>query len=61
MTNVTERSHTSKIWIFEVNFVVFRLMKNIIFNKTKSFLGRNTSDHVYQIFCSKGYRETIYH
>jgi len=29
---------------FEVIFVGFRLMKNIIFNKTKSFVGRNTSD-----------------
>ena len=25
--------------------VVFRLIKNIIFIKTESFLGRNTSDH----------------
>jgi hypothetical protein len=28
-------------------------MKNIIFNKTKSFVGRNTSEHACQIFCSK--------
>jgi hypothetical protein len=28
-------------------------MKNFIFNKTKSFVGRNTSDHACQIFCSK--------
>ena len=39
---------------FEVIFVGFRLLKNIIFNKTKSFVGRNTSDHACQIFCSKG-------
>jgi hypothetical protein len=39
--------------IFEVIFVVFRLMKNIIFNKTESFVGRNTSNHACQIFCSK--------
>jgi hypothetical protein len=44
---------TSEIWIFEVIFVVFRLMKNIIFNKTESFVGRNTSNHASQIFCSK--------
>ena len=47
-----------EIWIFEVIFVVFRLMKNIIFNKTKSYVGRNTSDHVSQIFCSKSNCET---
>ena len=28
-------------------------MKNIIFNKTESFVGRNTSDNAGQIFCSK--------
>jgi len=28
-------------------------MKNIIFNKTERFGGRNTSDHACQIFCSK--------
>ena len=54
-------SHTSEIWIFEVIFVVFRLMKNIIFNKTESFVGRNTSDHACQIFCSKSNCETMYH
>jgi hypothetical protein len=33
--------------------VVFRLMKNIIFNKTKSFVEMNTSDHACQILdCS---------
>jgi hypothetical protein len=47
MTNATE------IWIFEVIFVDFRLMKNIIFNKTESFVGRNTCDHACQIFSSK--------
>jgi len=36
-------------------------MKNIIFNKTESLVGRNTSDHVIQIFCSKGNCETMYH
>ena len=46
---------------FEVIFVGFRLLKNIIFNKTKSFVGRNTSDHACQIFCSKGNCETMYH
>ena len=54
-------SHTSEIWIFKVIFVVFRLMKNIIFNKTESFGGRNTSNHAYYIFCSKGNCETVYH
>ena len=33
---------TSEIRIFEVIFVVFRLMKNIIFNKTNSFVGGGT-------------------
>jgi hypothetical protein len=46
---------------FEVIFVGFRLMKNIIFNKTKSFAGRNTSDQACQIFCSKSNCETMYH
>jgi len=50
MTNVTK---------FEVIFVGFRLMKNIIFNKTESFVGRNTSDHACQIFCSKSNCETV--
>jgi hypothetical protein len=36
-------------------------MKNIIFNKTKSFVGRNTSDRACQIFCSKSNCETMYH
>ena len=52
---------TSEIWIFEMIFVVFGLMKNIIFNKTKSFVGRNTSDHACQIICSKSNCETMYH
>jgi hypothetical protein len=26
-------------------------MKNIIFNKTENFVGRNTSDHACQIVC----------
>ena len=51
----------SEIWIFEMIFVVFRLMKNIIFNKTESFIGRNTSDHACQIFCFKSNWETTYH
>ena len=34
-------------------------MKNIIFNKTKSFEGRNTSDHACEIFSSKSNCETI--
>ena len=45
---------------FDVIFVGFRLMKNIIFNKTKGFIGRNTSDHTRHIFCSKSNRETMY-
>jgi hypothetical protein len=40
-------------------FVVFKLMKNIIFNKTEIFVGRNTSNHACQIFCSKSNCETI--
>ena len=40
---------------------VFRLMKNIIFNKTESFRWRNTSSHACQIFCSKSNCETMYH
>jgi hypothetical protein len=35
-------------------------MKNIIFNKTESFGGRNTSNHARQIFCSKSNCETVY-
>ena len=53
MTNVTERSHTSEIWILEVFFVVFRMMKIIILNKTERSVGRNTSNYACQIFCSK--------
>jgi transposase len=51
--HMTNRLHTSDIWIFEVIFVDFRLMKNIVFNKTESFGRRNTSNHAFQIFCSK--------
>jgi hypothetical protein len=36
-------------------------MKNIIFNKNANFVGRNTSDHACQIFCSKSNCETMYH
>ena len=36
-------------------------MKNIILNKTESFVRRNTSDHACQIFCSKSNCETMYH
>ena len=36
-------------------------MKNIISDKTESFVARNTSDHVCQIFSSKSNCETIYH
>jgi hypothetical protein len=42
-------------------FIDFWLMKNIIFNKTGSFVGRNTSNHACQIFSSKGNCETMYH
>ena len=45
----------------EVIFAVFRLMKNIIFNKTESFVGRNNSDHAFQIFYSKSNYESMYH
>ena len=34
-------------------FVDFRLVKNIIINKTGNFVERNTSNHACQIFCSK--------
>jgi hypothetical protein len=61
MTNVTSRSHISEIWIFEVIFVDFRLMKNVIFNTTESFVGRNTSNHARQITSSKSTGETMYH
>jgi len=44
-----------------VIFIDLRLMKNIIFNKTESLVGRNTCDHACQIFCSKGNCETMYH
>ena len=44
-----------------VIFVDFRLMKNGIFNKTEGFVGKNTSNHACQIFCSKSNCETIYH
>jgi hypothetical protein len=50
-----------EILIFEVIFVDFRLMKNIIFNNTKRFVGRNTSNHDCQIFWSKSNCETKYH
>ena len=33
---------------------------NIIFNKTESFVGRNTSDHTCQILCSKSNCGNIY-
>ena len=46
---------------FEVIFAGFRLMKNIIFNKTISFVGRITSDHACQIFRTKSNYETVYH
>jgi hypothetical protein len=46
---------------YEVIFVGFRQMKNIIFNKTKRLVGRNTSDHACQIACSKSNCETMYH
>ena len=51
----------SKIPVDIVILVVFRLMKNIIFNKTESFVRRNTSNHAFKIFCSKSNCETMYH
>ena len=45
---------------FEVIFVGFTLMKNIIFNKTKGFVGKNTNDHACQIFYTKRNYETVY-
>ena len=60
MTNVTYRSHNSEFWILKgVIFVDCRLMKNNIFNKTESFVGRNTSNHACQISCSKSNGETM--
>jgi hypothetical protein len=41
--------------------VNFRLMNTIIFNKTESLGGRNTSNHACQIFYSKSNCETVYH
>ena len=57
------KGHIPQKFLFSkpVIFVVFRLMKNIIFNKPDSFVGRNTSDHACQIFCSKSNCETMYH
>ena len=46
---------------YEVIFISFRLMKNIIFNKNNIFVGRDTSDHACQIFCTKSNCETMYH
>jgi hypothetical protein len=47
---------------FRSDFCSFRLRKNIIFNKTESLVGRNTSDrHACQIVCSKSNCETMYH
>jgi hypothetical protein len=43
-----------------VIFVDFRLTKNIILIR-QSFVGRNTSNHACQIFCSKSNCETMYH
>jgi len=45
----------------DVIFAVLALMKNIIFNKTESFVGRNTSNNACQILFSKSNRETMYH
>ena len=50
-----------KFKICEMIVLVFRLMKNIIFYKIKFFVGRNTSDHACQIFCSKNNCEIMYH
>ena len=52
--------HMTKIRIFEVFFVVFIPIKNIIFNKTENIIRRNTSDHGCQISCSKSNCETMY-
>jgi hypothetical protein len=41
--------------------ILHRLIKNIIFNKTEIFVGKNTLDHACQIFCSKSNGETMYH
>jgi hypothetical protein len=45
IVHYVDHGYLSKILIFEVIFVVFRLMKNITFKKTESFVGRNTSNH----------------
>ena len=39
----------------------FEFSKNIIFNQTDSFVGRNTCEYACQIFCSKSNCETMYH
>ena len=57
---VTWSSYTSEIWIFEVIFVVFRLMKKIFLIKTKRFVGRKTIKHACQIYSSE-VTENIYH
>jgi hypothetical protein len=43
------------------DFVAFRLMKNIIFNKIESFVERKTSEYACQMFCSKCNCETMHH
>jgi hypothetical protein len=35
--------------------------RKLLFNKTESFVGKNTSDHSCQIFCSKSNSEAMYH
>ena len=55
------KGHIPKKFEFSKWFLEFlRLMKNIIFNKTKSFVGRNTSNHACQIFCSNSNCEIMY-
>ena len=55
-----DQRHIPQIFEFsKLIFVVFRLMKNIIFNKTESFVRRNTSNHAFKIYCSKSNCETI--
>ena len=42
---------------FRSDFVIFRLVKNIIFNKREEHL----SDHTCRIFCTNSYCETMHH
>jgi hypothetical protein len=53
--------HVGHVTYSFINMLFISTMKNIVFNKTENFVGRNTSDHACQIFCSKSNCETMYH